>query len=63
MALEGDSIGKFGKGGGGGGTVRGAAPGRVREEGTPLAQLVTPEANAFCVEKAPKTTQKAGLLK
>ena len=33
------------KGGGGGGTVRGAAPGRVRE-GAPLP---APEANTFCM--------------
>ena len=56
-------------------TVRGAAPGRVREGGTPPAQPggmgesagSSPigawggalEANAFCVVKAPKTTQKS----
>ena len=69
----------FRGGGGGGGTggcgkgwgeiVGGAAPGRVREGGTPLAPLRgmgsavsspigvwggAPEANAFCVETPPK---------
>ena len=65
-------IQEFGKGGHS--TVRGAAPGRVRGLGTPPTQLggtgercklpyrgfggYAPEANAFCVETALKTTQK-----
>ena len=66
-----------GGGGGGGARVRGASPGRVQEGGTPPAQLGgmrercklpigarggAPEANAFCLVKGPKNTQKAGLL-
>ena len=58
-------------GGGGGEVAGGAAPGRVREGGTPPAQLggvwsvvsspigvwgSAPEANAFCVENPPKST-------
>ena len=56
-----------------GGRVGGAGPGRVREGGTPPAKLggmggavsspirdwgSAPEANAFCVVKPSKTTQK-----
>ena len=60
----------FERGGGGGVTFRGAAPGRVREGGTPPTQLGgmgercklphggLGEANAFCVVKPSKTTQK-----